>query len=78
VAGTVKDGRNLARDAHTASGILGEFALTGLGYDYFWHFGLSFPCVGHGGAAFSCQLLAFSLLCSCELNRPLPLFKSSF
>src|ERR1035437_1386256 len=34
---TVQYGRNLARDAHTASGILVELALPGLGYDNFWH-----------------------------------------
>jgi hypothetical protein len=37
VAGTVKDGRNLARDAHTARGILVELAHSGLRYDYFRH-----------------------------------------
>jgi len=31
----IQYGRNLARNAHTASGILVELALTGLGYDYF-------------------------------------------
>ena len=34
---TIQHGRNLARDAHAARGILVELALTGLGYDYFWH-----------------------------------------
>jgi hypothetical protein len=43
VAGTIKNCGNLAGNAHAAGGILGELALTGLGYDYFWHFGLSFP-----------------------------------
>jgi hypothetical protein len=37
VTGTIKHGRNLARDAHTASGIFSELAHAGLGYDYFRH-----------------------------------------
>src|ERR1700722_1555403 len=39
--GTVYHGRNLACHAHAARSILIEFALTGLGYDYFWHFAFS-------------------------------------
>jgi hypothetical protein len=34
---TIQYGGNLARDAHTASGILVELALTGLGDHNFWH-----------------------------------------
>jgi hypothetical protein len=36
--GAVQHGRYLACYAHAARGIFIEFALTGLGYDYFWHF----------------------------------------
>jgi hypothetical protein len=54
--GTIKHGRNLAGDTYAARGILVELALTGLGYDYFWHCGLSFPCIGHGKAAFSASI----------------------
>ncbi len=35
VSRTIQHGRNLARDAQPARGILVELALTGLGYDYF-------------------------------------------
>jgi hypothetical protein len=34
---TIQYGGNLAREAHTARGVLVELALTGLGYDDFWH-----------------------------------------
>jgi hypothetical protein len=34
---TIKHGRNVARCANTARGILVELALTGLRYDYFSH-----------------------------------------
>jgi hypothetical protein len=37
MARTIQNGGNLARNAHTASGILGELAHAGLGYDDFWH-----------------------------------------
>jgi hypothetical protein len=72
VARSIKDCRNFAGDAHTPGGILGELALTGLGYDYFWHFGLSFPGIGHGKAAFSYQLLAFSLMALLRTESPAP------
>jgi hypothetical protein len=39
--GTVNHGRNLACYAHAAGGIFIEFALAGLGYDYFRHFAFS-------------------------------------
>jgi hypothetical protein len=48
MTGTIKHGRNLARDAHAASGILVELALTGPGYDYFWHSVSRFLLFGHG------------------------------
>jgi len=35
VSRTIQYGGNLARNAHAASGILVELALTGLGYDNF-------------------------------------------
>jgi hypothetical protein len=50
---TVKYGRNLACYADAASRVLIELALTGLGYNNFWHFVLSFPCFGHGKTAVS-------------------------
>src|ERR1035437_1809786 len=37
VTGAIQNGRNLARDAHTASSIFGELAHAGLGYDNFRH-----------------------------------------
>jgi hypothetical protein len=37
MSGSIQHGRNLARHAHTARGILVELTLTGLGYDGFWH-----------------------------------------
>jgi hypothetical protein len=51
--GTIKHGRDLAGGTYAARGVLVELALTGLGYDDFWHYGLSFLCLGHGRAAFS-------------------------
>jgi hypothetical protein len=39
---TVKHGGNLTSGAHTARGVLVEFALAGPGYDYFWHFSSRF------------------------------------
>ena len=76
VAGTIKHGGNLACGAHAARGILVELALAGLGYDNFWHFVFLVSLkIGHGKAAFSRQLSAFSSSCSCELIAPLPLLK---
>jgi hypothetical protein len=37
VSGTIKHGGNLACDTDAARGVLVELALTGIGYDYFWH-----------------------------------------
>jgi hypothetical protein len=34
---SIQHGGNLARDAHTAGGILVELPLAGLGCDNFWH-----------------------------------------
>jgi hypothetical protein len=48
MAGTVEHGGNLARDTHAARCILGELALTGLGYDYFWHLFSRFLVSGTG------------------------------
>jgi hypothetical protein len=45
VAGAIKHGRNLARHAYTARGILVELALTGLRYDDFRH-SISLFCSG--------------------------------
>ena len=55
VAGAIKHGRNLARNAHAARGILVELALTGLGYDYFRHLFSRFLVSGTE-AAFSVSL----------------------
>jgi serine protease inhibitor ecotin len=53
VPGTIQHSGNLACDAHAACGVLIEFALTGLGYDYFWHSVSRFLIFGHGKAASS-------------------------
>jgi len=37
VPGAIQHGRNLARHAYAACGILVEFALAGRRYDDFWH-----------------------------------------
>jgi hypothetical protein len=68
VSGAVQHGGNLARDADAASGILGELALTGLGYKYFRHLLSRFFLSGTEK-----QLSAFSrlLLLQTELLRSL-------
>jgi hypothetical protein len=48
---TIQYGGNLAREAHTARGVLVELALTGLGYDYFWHSLSRFLVSGTGETA---------------------------
>jgi hypothetical protein len=64
VSRTIQHGGNLARDAHAASGIFVELALTGLGYDNFGHSLSRFLISGTEVqlSAFSRQLLASALL----------------
>jgi hypothetical protein len=78
VPGTVQHGGNLARDAYAASGILGELALTGLGYDYFRHLLSRFFLSGTDKqlSASSRQLSAGSY--KCKLNCPAPFVEASY
>src|ERR1035437_5137181 len=69
MSGAVKHGRNLAGDTYAARGVLVELALTGLGYDYFWHCGLSFPCIGHGKQL---SATSFQLVLLARTESPAP------
>jgi hypothetical protein len=52
MAGSIKHSGNLAGGTYPARGVLVELALTGLGYDYFWHSVSRFLVSGTGESSF--------------------------